>query len=1699
MSNRYFLYIRIFFTIFVSLFSTLSFASATGSITIERGTPATVSWTVTGGGGSCTGAWDTGSIGTIGASTYNYWDGSVRPTTGSHIFNSANGDAFVIAGGPFILRCTDGANSDTVSVTVEDCGGALSPGRTFWDGSACVAPAVNGVCNATAYNCDAGSSGSNSAISNGYTWMCNGSGGGGNASCNQCINGTAWDGDSCELTPVNGVCSGTTYTCTTGSLRSGNYLSNGTYYWYCDGSNGGSNSGQCTSACSATAATINSIAWTPASVASNGSSDVSWSTSNADSCTVWSTLSGGEVSTALNNGGSTYANRVSNDTWSISCKNSCDVRSATSSATLTVGPADNAPTGSGTIVQCGLASGSASDSDSPATQLTIAISIDGGAEQTTVTSGGNFSYQTSSVSAGVHSYIIRARGVDTGGTGNGNNPQIASGNFTCTTPTVDLQANGANSLTITSPTNTATLSWSTTNLNVTGSTCTASNGSGLAWTGGKATTTGSESSPTMTIGAHTYTLTCSKPGLSGTYADSVVVTMNGAALVNPTVTATPATISDGGNTNLIFSNTSGANLCALYRDTTFITTQSGGGIGATVNSGALSTGSYTYKYGCRNVDNVWGATSTDLVTVDTILVNPTITASSPNISSGGNSAITFGSTAGATQCDLYKDSGSGNVFVLSQPANYAIGAATNTGMLTVGTYTYQYTCKNSDGFWGSAPTAVVTVAAASTVNPTITASSPVIQSGGNSNLIFGNTSGATQCDLYKNAVFYRTQPANFAIGAATNTGALPSGLYTFMYTCKNGDGVWGTEPEATVQAVTDAVCAPTHYSCTTGNSTNNLVAAPGWTWDCNSTDGGASDSCSELGYNITTSIYYRPGATGSISPLGVTPVVSGGSQTVTITPTGSSMIYARTIDGVTETVSGVAPVSTANIDFINVTENHIASTTLYIPAPITVTVTEVSGIADTQYLGDNITINWTTTGDRCNVYDFTGAALIKTVGIVNPLAASTVLAAAPSDLPSTVGKFGYVIRCTDSQDINRGSGEDATSIVLSCPRDPLSYRYTVYPATPVSDLEYSQCTNPAPVVNLDLGNQTIVLGQSVTYTSTANDATGDIEANQFEWMTPSGTYSWQPIPQGSVTYDVADTFPGSPSGAHVIQATFTPTLEGTYRVRSVVKDDYLNNSLIGYFTGPTGRLTYSQSNFNNAPRVTVTRRAGATILPIDTDTFRWTCYNTDFMSLQRFDGAATSTIIGYRSMPPVSGTFDAVSGTAYYSLLCESTIDKAVAVYFPPTLTLNSVAPTTSDLAWNCNAATAQSALIERSGGVGMIPISTSNTSTTTFVQSGLTSQTDYTYKLRCFDGPLVGNSVTGNQIGITTLDITTPSPIIDLNPIVIDANIKGKISDPATLTTATTTDGSFYDWTYTITSGTPTFCDMSQRNDDGSWYSNVPPGTDPSSYTLSWSSLLTAEKQAFVNSFMNKHDWKITCVSPLGTLTTKTWSLVKVRPSIPIIDSITEPVAGPILANVTLHCSPAATDYKIRNSANVIVQTGAGTSGVDSITWDPTVAGNYSITCDDGPIVVVYITPTMWDPVFRMTGSSKTLGNTSSVTLTWDISNPDATCRLWAEVTIPASGCSNPSACYTDRMTASSTINALISSANTDANDPYWPNGNGFRTVTEALQTPANNTPNARGKVTFTGLRYGTTFVGQCAGTPQIRVKVGVTTVNEG
>ena len=126
--------------------------------------------------------------------------------------------------GYMLSNCTPNGDSDGTPIDslcngagrIEPCGGSqfccpAANGVWTTDMTACTSPpAVNGVCAATHYNCTAGTSANNVNGTTAWTWECNGSNGGTNASCTEnkpvtysCSGIGAYDTNVADRKPVD--------------------------------------------------------------------------------------------------------------------------------------------------------------------------------------------------------------------------------------------------------------------------------------------------------------------------------------------------------------------------------------------------------------------------------------------------------------------------------------------------------------------------------------------------------------------------------------------------------------------------------------------------------------------------------------------------------------------------------------------------------------------------------------------------------------------------------------------------------------------------------------------------------------------------------------------------------------------------------------------------------------------------------------------------------------------------------------------------------------------------------------------------------------------------------------------------------------------------------------------------------------------------------------------------------------------------------------------------------------------------------------------------------------------------------------------------------------------------------------------------------------------------------------------------------
>ncbi len=120
-------------------------------------------------------------------------------------------------------------------------GGASSNLCTYTPAVTAPTPTA-GVCGTTANSCASGNLGVNNRQSDGsYHWYCNGTNNG--ATSNLCTYTPATV--TATPAPVNGVCSTVIDSCVSGSPTTAVIQPNGDHHWYCDGSNGGTRSALC--------------------------------------------------------------------------------------------------------------------------------------------------------------------------------------------------------------------------------------------------------------------------------------------------------------------------------------------------------------------------------------------------------------------------------------------------------------------------------------------------------------------------------------------------------------------------------------------------------------------------------------------------------------------------------------------------------------------------------------------------------------------------------------------------------------------------------------------------------------------------------------------------------------------------------------------------------------------------------------------------------------------------------------------------------------------------------------------------------------------------------------------------------------------------------------------------------------------------------------------------------------------------------------------------------------------------------------------------------------------------------------------------------------------------------------------------------------------------------------------------------------
>ena len=501
----------------------------------------------------------------------------------------------------------------------------------------------------------------------------------------------------------------------------------------------------------------------PATVKANGTStvSVSWNSPDADSCTHGGTSY--DSSDSISFGPYSYSQAGPKST-TVSCTNRLGTESGTASWTVeALAPTVTASLNPTSVLEdtgTSTLSWSSSNSDSCSRGGT-AVSTRG---STTV---GPY--------ATPDTYTFNVSCTGTGGT--------ASDSATLTVeeveipdpPTVTVSLNPAKVL---ADSGTSTLSWSSTGA----SSCTR-DGSTVA-------TSGSATVGPVSAGSHSYAVSCTGTGGSG--SDSATLT----AVSPPTVTvsADPTSVTAGEDTvELTWSST---NAMSCTYDGTSLTT------GGTRTVGPFTAGSHTLTVSCAGM--VTGASASDSVDI-TAVAAPTVTASlNPATVTAhvGETDLTWSST-GATACSLNDGS-----------SLQTSGTLTRLGPFYAGSYSFTVTCENSQGIQRSR-TVTVTAQASSTALCSAETAAPANASslslGSHTFSVTGSTSGS----VWGTGTY--TADSDIAT-AATHAGHVASG-HTAIVTLTRTAG------QSSYTGSTQNGVTSNSHAAATGSYTLSLVGA----------------------------------------------------------------------------------------------------------------------------------------------------------------------------------------------------------------------------------------------------------------------------------------------------------------------------------------------------------------------------------------------------------------------------------------------------------------------------------------------------------------------------------------------------------------------------------------------------------------------------------------------------------------------------------------------------------------------------------------------------------------------------------------------------------------------------------------------------------------------------------------------------------
>ena len=658
------------------------------------------------------------------------------------------------------------------------------------------------------------------------------------------------------------------------------------------------------------------IAWTstPGTVANGQSYTVSAHGHDQDGnlaqVNVWKNgtpfaFAGGVNGTDGDSGNPTSDTGPTTVTFTAQAVDSNGATSATISQTVTVGAPNNAPTaaisGSTALLvnEVGSWNFSASDADSNLSQWRFYASTNGNPQWSSAS--GSFvsgSYSTSFPTPG--SYVWNVDVQDSAGASG-----TASITVNVTAPPPVSGSITASPTSATAPGST-TISWSTSN-----ATSVSVSGNGVS----SSATSGNQTVNGLPAGTYTYTLTAQ--GTGGPVTQSATFTVNAAASVGASISASPTNTTAPGASTITWSSANATSVSI-----------SGTGLSSTVASGSqqmsgLLAGTYNYTITAQGPNGPATQTATVTVTASS--------NSAPTIgwnTTPGTVASGQGYTISAHGHDADGNLTSVNVWRNGVPYAFAGGgngidndsgnSSTDTGPLTI---TYSAESVDASGVHSGTISQTVTISAPAGVAATISAS-PTSTAAPGSTTITWSSSNATAVSVSGNGV------SSSATSGSQTVNALAAGTYTYTLTAQGSGGPVTQTATFTVSAVASVnasiSASPTNatapgastISWSSTNATSVSVSGTG----LNSTAANGSQAVSGLPAGTHNYVVTAQGPNG--------PATQTATVTVTAAPNSAPTIAWNTTPGTVAsgqnyTISAHGHDADGNLTNVNVWRNGV--------------------------------------------------------------------------------------------------------------------------------------------------------------------------------------------------------------------------------------------------------------------------------------------------------------------------------------------------------------------------------------------------------------------------------------------------------------------------------------------------------------------------------------------------------------------------------------------------------------------------------------------------------------------------------------------------------------------------------------------------------------------------------------------------------